>query len=163
MSFRAVHPDWTPGEIEDEDSSAFVNRVNDPLRPSNAYRMGALHQRPGQPFLGFAASSNLGQASRPDAARNYQGPPPLEHRKSNSGNSPGARSVRPQVAEGELLEDVGEGTSDQKVGSPLVNSFLTPSQAIEEEHEQEVTGNHGVLGMLGNLYQEAGTGKGIGM
>jgi len=40
---------------------------------------------------------------------------------------------------------------------------MTPSQAVEDAGEDTDGGNQGVLGLLNHLYQEAGTGKGIGM
>jgi hypothetical protein len=56
-----------------------------------------------------------------------------------------------------------ERSSEQRFDSELDGSFMTPSQAVEEGREETNSGNHGVLGLLNHLYQETGTGKGIGM
>jgi hypothetical protein len=70
-----------------------------------------------------------------------------------------------QPAESELLREMDENAAeeDQRFDSELGDSFMTPSQAVEEQEEENEGGNQGVLGLLNHLYQEAGTGKGIGM
>jgi hypothetical protein len=163
LNFRAIHPDWMPGD--DDDSSAYVNRVNDPLRSANAYRMGVTNaRRPGQPFLGFAAGSHLGQASRVDQNRSFNGPrdgsPP--ERQSRRVLSPSSPNTRAQIADSDLLREMDE-RSAERFDSELGDSFMTPSQAVDEGTEETDQGNQGVLGLLNHLYQETGTGKGIGM
>jgi len=173
LNFRTIHPDWMPGEIVDEDNSAYVNQVNDPLRSVNAYRMGATHsRRHSQPFLGFAASSQNGQL--PSALRRTvagrQGEQSIDVTPSKhvfSGMHLNTRTARPQVDESELLTEMEprspeQRSPEQRFESELGDSFMTPSQTAEEtEHEQG--GNQGVLGLLNQLYQESGTGKGIGI
>ena len=168
LNFRAIHPDWIPGDIEDDDSSAYVNRVNDPLRSVNAYRMGVTNARPSQPYLGFAASSHTGQGSRVDQRRASYGPRDgspsdrLSPRRPQAGFNPGARFNGVQMANSDLLREMDERPPEPIFESELGDSFMTPSQAVEEEEETE-KGNQGVLGLLNHLYQETGTGKGIGM
>ena len=171
LNFRTIHPDWMPGDIDDDDSSAYVNRVNDPLRSVNAYRMGVMNaRRPSQPFLGFAASSHVGQGSRVDQTRAFgsqrggSSPPRNPSMRHNQPvSSPAARSTGPQVADLDLLSEVEERSSEQRFDSELGDSFMDPSQAVEDAGEDQEGGNQGVLGLLNHLYQEAGTGKGIGM
>ena len=159
-----------PGDIEDDDSSAYVNRVNDPLRSVNAYRMGVTNaRRPSQPYLGFAASSHMGQGSRVDQSRaSYvprDGSPPERPsaRRPQAMFSPGARSNGAQMADSDLLREMDERSPEERFESELGDSFMTPSQAVEEGDEETEKGNQGVLGLLNHLYQETGTGKGIGM
>jgi hypothetical protein len=170
LNFRRIHPDWMPGNIDDDDSSAYVNQVSDPLRSANAYRMGVTNQRrPSQPFLGFAAGSQMGQSERRD--RNHAPVSPRDEslpfesqsmRRPFATLSPGGRSARAQLADSDLLREMEEG-SEQKFESELGDSFMTPSQAVNESEEDEDKGHQGVLGLLNHLYQETGTGKGIGM
>lgn len=169
LNFRTIHPDWMPGEIVDEDNSAYVNQVNDPLRSVNAFRMGATHsRRHSQPFLGFAASSQNGQL--PSASRRTVAGRQAEQsidvtpsKRVFSGMNLNTRTARPQVEESELLTEMEPRSPEQRFESELGDSFMTPSQAAEEaEHEQQ-GGNQGVLGLLNQLYQESGTGKGIGI
>jgi len=171
MNFRAIHPDWMPADIDDDDSSAYVNRVNDPLRSVNAYRMGVTNaRRPSQPFLGFAANTHVGQSSRVDQSRAFttqrdsRSPPHGPAIRSNQPMlNPGARSPGPQMADSDLLREMDDQLPDRKFDSELGDSFMTPSQAVEDAGEDSEGGNQGVLGLLNHLYQEAGTGKGIGM
>jgi hypothetical protein len=179
LNFRAIHPDWMPGGIEDDDSSAYVNQVNDPLRSVNAFRMGVTSprspRRPSQPFLGFAATSQIGQTERRDHNRinlmdntDRRDTSPSLHQHSilhsQSGFSPGSRSTR-QMADSELMRELEEGDDGQRYDSELGDSFITPSQAVRhnEDDDEVDKGNQGVLGLLNHLYQETGTGKGIGM
>jgi hypothetical protein len=169
LNFRTIHPDWMPGDIEDDDSSAYVNRVNDPLRSVNAYRMGVTNARRPQPYLGFAASSHMGQGSRVDQSRASYVPrdvsPPERHsvRHPQAMFSPGAKSDGAQMADSDLLREMDERSPEQRFESELGDSFITPSQAVEEREEEIEKENQGVLGLLNHLYQETGTGKGIGM
>lgn len=171
MNFRTIHPDWMPGDIDDDDSSAYVNRVNDPLRSVNAYRMGVTSaRRASQPFLGFAATSHVGQSSRADQSRAFSGQrdgrsPPRSPaaRRDQPMLSPGARSTGPQAADLDLLREMDERLPEETFDSELGDSFMTPSQAVEDAGEDPEGGSHGVLGLLNHLYQEAGTGKGIGV
>ena len=171
MNFRAMHPDWMPHAIEDDDASAYVNRVNDPLRSANAYRMGAIpHQRritPSQPYLGFAANSPFGQQSgRMDQSRaglslDHRGsclrrPHPLFNSRANG------------VEESDLLRELDERAptleeceEPERFESELGDSFLSPNQAVREREGDRDKGEQGVFGLLNHLYQEAGTGKGI--
>jgi hypothetical protein len=163
LNFRAIHPDWMPRDIEDDDSSAYVNRVNDPLRSVNAYRMGVTNaQRPGQPYLGFAASSHMGQGSRVDQSRasfvpRYGSPERPSVRHPQAMFSPGAGSNGAEMADSDLLRERDERSSEQRFESELGDSFMTPSQAVEEGKEETETGNQGVLGLLNHLYEETGT------
>jgi hypothetical protein len=178
LNFRAIHPDWMPGGIEDDDSSAYVNQVNDPLRSVNAFRMGVTSprspRRPSQPFLGFAATSQIGQSERRDHSSRInlmdntrRDTSPSQHQQnplhSQAGFGPGDRSMR-QMADSELMRDLEEGDG-QRYDSELGDSFITPSQAVHQNEEDEEVdkGHQGVLGLLNHLYQETGTGKGIGM
>jgi hypothetical protein len=157
MNFRTMHPDWIP---EDDDESAFVSRVNDPLRSVNAFRSGATHRRP---FLGFAASQ-ISQGSRLDRTRNYTGDPNSSIQPLNYGKR-GQDLRMPESRIEESREDLlGEDEEEDEEGqSELEHSFMTPSQAVEQI-ENESEGKHpGVLGLLNHLYQESGTGKGIGL
>lgn len=169
LNFRTIHPDWMPGSVDDDDSSAYVNRVNDPLRSVNAYRMGVTNaRRPSQPYLGFAANSHVGQSSRAEQSRSFfprDGSPPgrLSAGRSQPAFSPGARSNEPQMGNSDLLREMDERSSEQRFDSELGDSFMTPSQAVDEGREEMDKGNQGVLGLLNHLYQETGTGKGIGM
>lgn len=171
MNFRTIHPDWMPGDIDDDDSSAYVNRVNDPLRSVNAYRMGVTNaRRPSQPFLGFAASSHVGQSSRADQSRAFTGhrdarSPPRSPptRRNQPLLSPEARSTGQQISDSDLLREMDQRSPEERFDSELGDSFMTPSQAVEDAGEDTDGGNQGVLGLLNHLYQEAGTGKGIGM
>jgi len=53
---------------------------------------------------------------------------------------------------------------EPRLESELGDSFLSPSQAVSEEENNEThDGNQGVLGLLNQMYQETGTGKGIGI
>lgn len=53
---------------------------------------------------------------------------------------------------------------ESRLESELGASFLSPSQAVDEvENHEAQEGNQGVLGLLNHLYQETGTGKGIGI
>lgn len=171
LNFRTIHPDWMPGDIEDDDSSAYVNQVNDPLRSANAFRMGVTSPRsprgPSQPFLGFAATSQIGQSERRDHNRvnlmdntRRESSPPLQ----NATKFGPGRSTR-QVTDSELMRELEEGDG-HRYDSELGDSFITPSQAVhqnEDGDEEGDKGNQGVLGLLNHLYQETGTGKGIGM
>jgi hypothetical protein len=65
------------------------------------------------------------------------------------------------MADSELLREMDE--RPERFDSELGDSFMTPSQAVEEAQEETDYGNRGVLGLLNHLYQESGTGKGIGM
>ena len=183
MNFRTIHPDWMPGGIEDDDSSAYVNQVNDPLRSVNAFRMGVTSprspRRPSQPFLGFAATSQIGQSERRDhhhhtrinlmdnTRRDNNSPSPQLQQSTmhnQAGFSPASRSMR-QMADSELMRELEEGEG-HTYESELGDSFITPSQAVhhnEDDDEEMDKGNQGVLGLLNHLYQETGTGKGIGM
>lgn len=180
LNFRTIHPDWMPGGIEDDDSSAYVNQVNDPLRSVNAFRMGVTSprnpRRPSQPYLGFAATSQLGQQSeRRDHSNRVnlmdttrRDSSPSQHQQNTMHNqlgfSPASRSTR-QMADSELMRELEEGDG-QRYDSELGDSFITPSQAVhqnEDDDEEMDKGNQGVLGLLNHLYQETGTGKGIGM
>lgn len=170
LNFRAIHPDWMPGDIEDDDSSAYVNRVNDPLRSVNAYRMGVTNaRRPIQPYLGFAASSHMGQGSRVDQSRASFAPRGGSPPERPSGRRPqallstGVRSNVAQMEDSDLLREMDEVSSEQRFESELGDSFMTPSRAVEEVEEETDKGNQGVLGLLNHLYQETGTGKGVGM
>jgi hypothetical protein len=165
LNFRAIHPDWIP---DDDDSSGFVSRVNDPLRSVNAYRMGVPNaRRPSQPFLGFAASSHVGQGSRVDQSRVFSGlrdGPPPERQSSRRAQVPSPGNRRTQVADSDLLREMDERPLGQGFDSELDDSFMTPSQAVDETTEDaEKINNQGVLGLLNHLYQETGTGRGIGM
>jgi hypothetical protein len=62
----------------------------------------------------------------------------------------------------ELLRELDE-RSPERFDSELGDSFMTPSRAVDEPQEKDEGGNRGVLGLLNHLYQESGTGKGIGM
>lgn len=163
LNFRAIHPDWMPRDIDDDDSSAYVNRVNDPLRSVNAYRMGVTNaRRPNQPYLGFAASSHMGQGSRVDQSRvsfvpRYGSPERPSARHPQAMFSPGARSNGAQMADSDLLREMDERSSEQRFESELGDSFMTPSQAVEEGKEETEKGNQGVLGLLNHLYEETGT------
>lgn len=176
LNFRAIHPDWMPGDIDDDDSSAFVNRVNDPLRSANAFRSGATNvTRPSQPYLGFAASSQVshggrGEQSRVEHSRAdllHHSPSDRHSRRMQSAFSQSHRARIPMV-NSELLQEMDEremddGTSEpDRFNSELGDSFMTPSQAVEESHEEPDEESGGVLGLLNHLYQETGTGKGIG-
>jgi len=68
------------------------------------------------------------------------------------------------MADSELMRDLEEGDG-QRYDSELGDSFITPSQAVHQNEEDEEVdkGHQGVLGLLNHLYQETGTGKGIGM
>jgi hypothetical protein len=167
MNFRRIHPDWMPGNIDDDDSSAYVNQVSDPLRSANAFRMGVTNRRPSQPFLGFAAGTQMGQSERRE--RNHlsprDDPAPFESqsmRRPFSTLSPEARSTRNQLEDSDLLREMDE-RSEQSTHSELGDSFMTPSRAVDEEEDELDKANQGVLGLLNHLYQETGTGKGIGM
>jgi hypothetical protein len=166
MNFRTIHPDWMPGDIGDDDSSAYVNRVNDPHRSVNAYRMGVTNARKhSQPFLGFAASSPVGQSNRVDQSRAFSAQ--RDDRSPPRRNQPllnlEARSAGQQMADSDFLRERDERSQDQRLESELGDSFMTPSQAVEDAGEETHGGNQGVLGLLNHLYQEAGTGKGIGL
>jgi hypothetical protein len=170
MNFRTIHPDWMPGSIDDEDSSAYVNRVNDPLRSVNAYRMGVTNaRRPTQPLLGFAASSQMGQRSRLDQNRIFANPPDrsyaehLSPRHAQSGLNPSTKTVGGPIADSDFLREMDERPLGQGFDSELGDSFMTPSQADEETQDEIEQMQQGVLGLLNHLYQETGTGKGIGM
>ena len=160
MHFRTIHPDWMPADVDDDDASAYVNRVNDPLRSVNAYRMGVTNaRRPSQPFLGFAASSSMGQGSRVGQSRPFPDHPDVTLTERNSAR----RTQRAQVADSDLLKEMDERVSEQQFDSELGDSFITPSRAVDSAEEEIERGNQGVLGLLNHLYQETGTGKGIGM
>jgi len=171
LNFRTIHPDWMPGDIEDDDSSAYVNRVNDPLRSVNAYRSGVTNpRRASQPFLGFAASSQMGHGSRAEqssraltGARDSSPPERLSSRRHQAMPTPRAASSRAPIADSDLLREMDERSPEQRFDSELGESFMTPSQAVEEGQEEPVKENQGVFGLLNQLYQETGTGKGIGM
>lgn len=170
MNFRAIHPEWMPGSIDDEDSSAYVNRVNDPLRSVNAYRMGVTSpRRASQPFLGFAASSQLSQRSRIGHNRMFTNPPDrsyaerLPPRQVQTGLNTGNKTFGGSIADSDLLREMDERPSEQGFDSELGDSFMTPSQAVEESEEDPEQAHQGVLGLLNHLYQETGTGKGIGI
>jgi len=172
LNFRTIHPDWMPADIEDDDSSAYVNRVNDPLRSVNAYRSGVTNaRRPSQPYLGFAASSQMAHGSRVDQSRTFGGPrdgsPPERHsvRHPQVMLSTHAGLSRPPVSisDSDLLREMDERSSEQRYDSELGDSFMTPSQAVQEGHNEPEKENQGVFGLLNHLYQETGTGKSIGM
>jgi hypothetical protein len=76
--------------------------------------------------------------------------------------SPEARSTRNQLEDSDLLREMDE-RSEQSTHSELGDSFMTPSRAVDEEEDDVDKANQGVLGLLNHLYQETGTGKGIGM
>jgi len=154
-----------PNTIDDDDLSGYVNRVNDPLRSVNAYRMGVTTaRRPSQPFLGFAASSQLAQGSRLEQSRGFDGSPELHStRRLQKVLSPGGRSTRAQAVDSNLLSELEERSPEGRYESELGDSFTTPSQAVEGVQEDTESGNHGVFGLLNHLYQETGTEKGIGM
>jgi hypothetical protein len=185
MNFRALHPDWRPNPIdqaiEDDDVSAYVNRINDPHRSLNAYRMGAIqHQRrtsaPSQPYLGFAATSQLGaqSTSRMDQSRGFfqSG---TEHRGSLRRPHPLFSPRANGVEESDLLQDMDEQRrleeeeqdeeqeERERFTSELGDSFLSPSQAVKQGAAEGEGKDQGVFGLLNHLYQEAGTGKGIGL
>jgi hypothetical protein len=67
-----------------------------------------------------------------------------------------------------LLQEMDEREMDERTSEPdrfdseLGDSFMTPSQAVEESHEEPDEESGGVFGLLNHLYQETGTGKGIG-
>jgi hypothetical protein len=69
------------------------------------------------------------------------------------------------MADSELMRELEEGDDGQRYDSELGDSFITPSQAVHrnEDDDEVDKGNQGVLGLLNHLYQETGTGKGIGM
>ena len=174
MNFRALHPDWMPNTIEDDDASAYVNRVNDPLRSANAFRMGAIpHQRrtttPSRPYLGFAANSHFGQqsnSSRMDQSRAGFFP---DHRGSILRRPHPLFSPRANgIEESDLLREMDEqapmpeeGEEPERFESELGDSFLSPSQAVPEREGDGDKGEQGVFGLLNHLYQETGTGKAI--
>lgn len=171
LNFKTIHPDWMPGEIEDDDSSAYVNQVNDPLRSANAFRMGVTSprspRRTSQPFLGFAATSQIGQSERRDYNRvnlmdnTRLDSSPVQQNATKFG--PGG-STR-QMTDSELMRELEEGDG-HRYDSELGDSFITPSQAVHQNEEGDEEGdkrNQGVLGLLNHLYQETGTGKSIGM
>jgi autophagy-related protein 9 len=156
LNFRNIHPDWMPGDLDD-DNSAYINHVNDPLRSVNAYRMGATNTRRHSPFLGFAANSHVAQAS---ASR----PPRTDTttRRTTSGTTPKTRQGR--FGQSEYMSEMESRSPELKLESELGDSFLSPSQAVGEvENHETQEGNQGVLGLLNQLYQETGTGKGIGI
>ena len=167
LHFRSTHPDWMPSNVDDDDASAYVNRVNDPLRSVNAFRMGVPNRRPSQPFLGFAANSHLSQTSRLEHSRLSSVPQGVSH-DLNPIRHVNVRSPRSQITNPDLLreadEDEDEDEPEQKFhDSDLDHSFVTPSQALDEEREQSPMANNGVLGLLNDMYKDTGTGKGIGM
>src|SRR5579859_305572 len=140
LNFRAIHPDWMPGGIEDDDSSAYVNQVNDPLRSVNAFRMGVTSprspRRPSQPFLGFAATSQFGQSERRDHSNRVnlmdntrRDSSPSQHQQNTmhnqSGFNPTSRSMR-EMADSELMRELEEEDGRQ-YESELGDSFITPS------------------------------------
>jgi hypothetical protein len=47
--------------------------------------------------------------------------------------------------------------------SELGDSFLSPSQAVRQGDAEGEGKDQGVFGLLNHLYQETGTGKGIGL
>jgi hypothetical protein len=169
LNFRSTNPDWMPADIDDDDSSAYVNRVNDPLRSVNAYRMGVTNaRRPSQPFLGFAANSQVGPSSRVEQGRSFFPGDRSPHERPSGRRlqpvfSPSAGSAGAQMADSDLLREMDARSSNQRFDSDLGDSFMTPSQAAEEGLEETDKGKQGVLGLLNHLYQETGTGKGIGI
>jgi hypothetical protein len=181
MNFRALHPDWRPNPIDqamgEDDVSAYINRINDPHRSLNAYRMGALHQRrtsvPSQPYLGFAATSQLGgqSTSRIDQSRGF-----LQSEFCGSLRRPHALfSPHANGEDSDLLQEMddrdrldGEEQDDEheereRFMSELGDSFLSPSQAVRQGEAEGEGKDQGVFGLLNHLYQETGTGKGIGL
>lgn len=168
LNFRTIHPDWVPNAIDDDDLSNYVNRVNDPLRSVNAYRMGVTNaRRPSQPFLGFAASSQLAQGSRVEQSGAFTGlrDSSVQFQSTKRPQlviSPGGRSNRGQAAESHLGLELEERSPEGRYDSELGDEFITPSQALEDAQEETEGGNHGVFGLLNHFY-ETGTGKGIGM
>lgn len=176
MNFRALHPDWMPHAIEDDDASAYVNRVNDPLRSANALRMGVIPTPrrttpPTQPYLGFAATSQFGgQSSRIDQSRRFF-PPNNEHRGSLRRPHPLFSQRAIGVEESDLLREMDEREDEEEeeegqegFTSEFGDSFLSPSQAVGEREESAAEKDEqGVFGLLNHLYRETGTGKGIGL
>lgn len=179
MNFRALHPDWRPNPINqamgDDDVSAYVNEINDPHRSLNAYRMGAIpHQRrtsaPSQPYLGFAATSQLGgqSTSRIDQSRGFfqsehrgslRRPHPLFSPPANGEES----DLLQEMDERGALEDDEEEEERERFTSELGDSFLSPSEAVRQGEVEGEGKDQGVFGLLNHLYQEAGTGKGVGL
>jgi hypothetical protein len=170
LNFRSTHPDWMPSNVNDDDTSAYINRVNDPLRSVNAFRMGVTHRRPSHPFLGFAASSQFSQTSRAehsgtmpvhanrlDFMRSQTSTDNLRHMNIRS---PGGLQATPPVLTRQRYEEEQEETLDDSEGE---NSFISPSQALEEELEENNPRDDGVLGLLQDMYRGTGTGKGIGL
>jgi hypothetical protein len=65
------------------------------------------------------------------------------------------------------MDDPGAEDEDEeereRFTSELGDSFLSPSEAVRQEEVEGEGREQGVFGLLNHLYQEAGTGKGVGL
>jgi len=124
--------------------------------------MGATStNRPPPPSLGFPSTSHIvrGGADLSGAMRG---------RKNVSGKDAQESpytipSPRNQVADPNVPSELEERVAGQNYGSELGDSFMTPSQAVDAGMDDGHGANEGVFGLLNHLYQETGTGKGIGI
>jgi hypothetical protein len=169
LSFRTIHPEWMPGYMDDDDPSAYVNRVSDPLRSANAFRMGATNtRRTSHRFGDFASNSPIGPIpgsndTRPGPEYN-KGAPAFENQDRAAparGTHAGVTGRR--TASPDLLTEMEDRLPDHNYESELGDSFMSPSRAVEMDGDDVHKDSEGVLGLLNHLYQETGTGKGIGM
>jgi hypothetical protein len=70
-----------------------------------------------------------------------------------------------EMDERERLAEDEEQEERERFESELGDSFLSPNQAVRQgEGQGQGEGqDQGVFGLLNHMYQEAGTGKGIGL